>query len=78
VRHGVATEVIIFLETNIFDQCGVPEFIHLDNGKQFVSQIFGELMTSYGIRHIMTGLYSPQANAAERVNRATIATNQRN
>jgi len=42
-------------------------------------------MTRYGIRHVKTGLYSPQANAAERVNRsvlqilrATIATDQRN
>jgi len=64
-----------------FHQNGVPEFIHSDNGKQFVSEIFGELMTRYGIRHVKTGLYSPQANTAERVNRsvlqilrATIAT----
>jgi len=68
-----------------FHQYGVPEFIHSDNGKQFVSQIFGELMTPYGIRHVKTGLYSPQANPAERVKRsvlqilrATIATDQRN
>jgi len=41
-------------------------------------------MTRYGIRHVRTGLYSPQANAAERGNRsvlqilrATTATDQR-
>jgi len=80
MRHAVAAEVIKWV-TKIFHQNGVPEFIHSDNGKQFVSEIFGELMTRYGIRHVKTGLYSPQANTAERVNRsvlqilrATIAT----
>ncbi|XP_070855473.1 uncharacterized protein [Drosophila suzukii] len=67
MRHAVAAEVIKFLETKIFHQYGVPEFIHSDNGKQFVSQIFGELMTRYGFRHVRTRLYSPQANAEERV-----------
>jgi len=33
----------------IVHQYGVPEFIHSDNGKQFVSKIFGELMTRWGI-----------------------------
>jgi len=44
-----------------------------------------QLMTRCGIRHVRTGLYSPQANAAERVSRsllqilrATVATDQRN
>jgi len=85
MRRAVAAEVIKFLETKIFHQYGVPEIIHSDNGKQFVSQIFGELLTRYGIRHVKTGLYSPQANAAERVKRSvlqilrpTIATDQRN
>jgi len=85
MRHAVAAKVLKFLEAKIFHQYGVPEFIHSDNGKQFVSQIFGELMTRYGIRHVKTGLCSPQANAAERVNRsvlqilrATIATDQQN
>jgi len=85
MRHAVAAEVIKFLETKIFLQNGVPEFIHSDNGKQFVSEIFGELMSRYGIRHVKTGLYSPQANTAERINRsvlqilrATIATDQGN
>ncbi|XP_070854770.1 uncharacterized protein [Drosophila suzukii] len=55
-RDMHAAEVIKFLETKIFHQYGVPEFIHSDNGKQFVSQIFGELMNRYGIRHVKTGL----------------------
>jgi len=74
MRHAVAAEVMKFLETKIFHQYGVFEFIH---------SIFW-LMTRYGTRHVKTGLYSPQANAAERVNRSvlqilreTIATDQR-
>jgi len=85
MKHAVAAEVIKFLEIKIFHQYGVPEFVHSDNGKQFVSQIFGELIIRYGIRHVKTGLYSPQANAAKRVNRTllqilgtTIATDPRN
>ncbi|XP_070853711.1 uncharacterized protein [Drosophila suzukii] len=58
MRHAVAAEVIKFLETKIFHQFGVPEFVNSDNGKQFVSQIFGELMTPYGIRHQQLPLIS--------------------
>jgi len=85
MRHAETAEVITLVETKNFHKYGVPEFIHSDNGKHFVSQIFGELMNRYGIRHVKTRLYSPQAKAAERVNRsvlqilrATIATDQRN
>ncbi|XP_043661543.1 uncharacterized protein K02A2.6-like [Drosophila teissieri] len=66
MKQAVATEVVKFLEVNIFHQFDVPEVIHSDNGKQFVSQTFADLMDRYGINHIRTGLYSPQANAAER------------
>jgi len=48
LRHAVDAVVIKFLETKIFHQHGVPEFIHSDNGKQNVSQIFGQLMIRYG------------------------------
>jgi len=74
MRHAVAAEVIKFLETKIVHQYRVPEFIHSDNGKQFVFQIFGELMTSYGIRHVKTGL----DRSVLQILRATIATDQRN
>jgi len=43
-------------------------FIHSDNSKQFVSQVFAESLTQYGIRHVITGFYAPQSNSAERVN----------
>jgi len=76
MRHAVAAEVIKFRETKMFHQYGVPEFIYSDNGKHSVSQIFGELMTRYGIRHVKTAHYSPQA--VLQILRATIATDQRN
>jgi len=40
-----AGEVASFLEKNIFHQFAVPELMHSDNGKQFVSQVFAELLT---------------------------------
>jgi len=72
MRHAVAAEVIKFLETKMFHQYGVPEFIDSDNGKQLASQIFGELITLCGIRHVKTGLFSTQANAAERVKQSVL------
>ncbi|XP_037930734.1 uncharacterized protein LOC119665579 [Teleopsis dalmanni] len=64
---------------------GVPECMHSDNGKQFISEAFNSFLQKYGVKHIRTGLYSPQANAAERVNQSVlqfvhsyIQENQRN
>jgi len=72
MKHAVDAEVIKFLETRIFQQYGVPEYIHSDNGK-------------HDPLWIKTELYSTQANVAERVNRsvlqilrASIVTDQRN
>ncbi|KAL7725211.1 hypothetical protein ACLKA6_018700 [Drosophila palustris] len=47
--------------------------VHTDNGKQFTSSEFGALIQHYGIKHVRTAFYSPQANAYERVNQSVIA-----
>ncbi|CAD7001899.1 unnamed protein product [Ceratitis capitata] len=57
----------------LFSLFGTPEIILSDNGKQFKSQQFNALLTDRGVRHVFTALYSPQANASERVNRSIIA-----
>lgn len=44
-----------------------------DNGSQFKDNDFNAFLTSLGITHIYTALYSPQSNASERVNRSIIA-----
>lgn len=45
----------------------------IDNGSQFEAIEFNAFLTSLGITHTYTALYSPQANASERVNRSIIA-----
>lgn len=66
-----------FLIDEVFHKFGVPEILHSDNGKQFVSESFRELLSSYGIIHMRSAIHSPQANASERVNQS-ILVNIRN
>lgn len=73
LRKADATSIIQFLESQIFAIFGVPELIHSDNGKQFVSKEFAEMTKSYSIRHMFNASYAPQSNASERVNRTVLA-----
>lgn len=73
MREATAKNVIEFLTQEIFHKFGVPETIHSDNGKQFVSKTFCEMVETYGINHMKTAFYSPQSNAAERVNQSVLA-----
>lgn len=61
-----------FLVEEIFYKFGVPECIHSDNGKQFTSEAFKELLSAFGIKHKRTTIHSPQANASERVNQTIL------
>ncbi|XP_037929364.1 uncharacterized protein LOC119663835 [Teleopsis dalmanni] len=72
MRAAAAMNVTKYLERDIFQMFGVPEHIHSDNGKQFISEIFKNLLTKYGVNHVRTAFYSPEANAAERVNRSVL------
>ncbi|XP_059226675.1 uncharacterized protein K02A2.6-like, partial [Stomoxys calcitrans] len=73
IRKFTAGEIYEFLETQIFNTFGVPEFVVTDNGSQFKSILFSNLMSKYGIKHIFTAVYSPQSNSAERLNRSILA-----
>lgn len=57
----------------MFNTFGVPQFLHTDNAKQFISKEMQDFFHLYDVTHIRTGLYSPQANASERVNREIIS-----
>lgn len=57
-----------FLVEEVFYKFGVPEYIHSDNGNQFTSEAFKELLKMFGIKHIRTAIHAPQSNASERVN----------
>lgn len=72
LRKATTENVIRFFQSNLFPTFGVPQFIHSDNGKQFVSGDMSNFFSLYGIEHVKTGFYAPQANASERVNREVI------
>ncbi|KAL7726635.1 hypothetical protein ACLKA6_010500 [Drosophila palustris] len=73
IPKATTLATVKILKEDIFVHFGVPEVIHTDNGKQFTSSEFGALMQHYGIKHVKTAYYSPQANASERVNQSVIA-----
>jgi len=62
-----------YLLRYVFYTFGVPESILTDNGSQFKSGQFKAFLTRFGISHISTAIYSPQANASERLNRSVLA-----
>jgi len=73
VKKIDSSVVIKYLENKLFLTFGVPEVILSDNGSQFRAKTFQKLMEQYGVKHTLTAVHSPQANASERVNRSVIA-----
>lgn len=65
--------VVKFLIAEVFHKFGTPETIVSDNGQQFVSKEFADVINNFGIKHIRTATHSPQANASERVNQSILA-----
>ena len=65
MKCATTANVIEFFQNYILNSFGVPQYIHSDNGNQFVSKDMEEFLSDYGIKHIKTGLYSPQANSAD-------------
>ena len=49
MREATAKNVVKFLISEVFFKFGVPEVIHSDNGKQFVSKEFGKMVEAFGI-----------------------------
>lgn len=66
-------KIVEFLEDNVFKMFSVPEYVFSDNGRQFESRIFKDLLQKYSIKHLITPIYSPQANSSERVNRTLLS-----
>ncbi|XP_046808358.1 uncharacterized protein K02A2.6-like [Lucilia cuprina] len=73
VKRFASTEICNFVESDIFHLFGVPEFVVTDNGSQFKSVLFENLLEKYGVKHIYTASYSPQSNSSERLNRSILA-----
>ena len=65
--------VVRFLIEEVFHKFGTPEIVFSDNGKQFTGTNFSNMVESFGINHIRTANYAPQANASERVNQSILS-----
>lgn len=72
VKNATSNLTVEVLEKDVFSLFNVPETLLSDNGSQFRSGTFKSFLESYGIKHLLTPIYSPQANASERLNRSII------
>lgn len=69
LRNTTADFVVSNLEDHVFLIFGAPRKIIVDNGMQFRSDLFKELMEDYKVKIGYTANYHPQANPVERVHR---------
>ncbi|XP_055622246.1 uncharacterized protein K02A2.6-like [Toxorhynchites rutilus septentrionalis] len=71
-RQATAESLVPFVDNMVFQMFGVPEVVLTDNGTQFVSKPFQELLAKYHITHWKTPSYHPQINDSERANRVIV------
>lgn len=73
LREATANLTIKAIENELFLTYGVPEQIISDNGTQFKSKLFTDLMQKYQVKMHYTPNYHPQANPCEAANK-TVGT----
>ena len=69
LRKADGKAVARALEELILFRWETPEYLLTDNGTEFVNQTLTKTLDEYGIRHVTTPPYHPQANPVERSNR---------
>lgn len=69
LRKATAETVLKILIQDILTRWGVPNYIVLDQGPQFVANVFEETCREWNLKHKMTTAYHPQTNLTERINR---------
>lgn len=69
LRKATAKSVVDILESQVFLVFGVPRNIISDNGVQFRSREYSNLLKTYQVRSSYTSFYMPRSNPIERVNR---------
>ena len=75
MQKATTKGIIKFIENNIFLNYGVPQIFACDNGSQFTSKEFKELLDNYGVQKIWyNAKYHPQINHTERVNKVIVST----
>ncbi|XP_055522902.1 uncharacterized protein K02A2.6-like [Wyeomyia smithii] len=68
-RKAKANSLVDFVRNMIFLLFGVPEVVLTDNGTQFTSKAFRDLLAEFNVNHWLTPAYHPQVNNTERANR---------
>lgn len=70
LRNVTAKSIVKCLEKGVFLLHGICKFIYVDNGPQFISAQFRDLLSRYQVPHIFYNpRYHPQVNFTERRNR---------
>lgn len=72
LRNARAQPIITYLEQEVFHLFGVPQYIQSDNGIQFISKEFKQMLERNGVKHTRNANYSPQENPSERQNRTIL------
>ncbi|XP_003748685.2 uncharacterized protein K02A2.6-like, partial [Galendromus occidentalis] len=66
----VSAAHVVEMFRRLFYREGIPRYIVSDNGVQFISREFQNMLTEFRIQHVKTPLYHPMANGlCERFNR---------
>lgn len=69
LRKASSSKIVAILEKEVFLVFGTPRSIIVDNGPQFKSKDFIQLMKQYRVHIKYTAYYHPQVNPCERINR---------
>lgn len=70
LRVATAKKIVEITENDVFLTHGIPKTVIVDNGRQFISKDFKNLMKSYDVKSIFYNChYHPQNNPTERVNK---------
>jgi hypothetical protein len=69
VRKITSRVVLDCLERGFFPAYGTPKYLVTHNAKVFCCKLFNDMCFWWGVEHVTTTPYYPQASLAERVNR---------
>ena len=67
-----ANTAVGFLQRNILSRFGAPRTIISGGESHFANKVFEKLMSRYGIKHIMSLTYHPQANGQAEISNREI------
>uniref|UniRef100_A0ABD2WA60 RNA-directed DNA polymerase n=1 Tax=Trichogramma kaykai TaxID=54128 RepID=A0ABD2WA60_9HYME len=69
LRAATGANVLKAFEQLILFRWETPDFLLTDNGKEFDNKLLNDGLQEYGVKHVYTPPYWPQANPVERSNR---------